>query len=529
MELLQKNILDLVRIFRRECRKRSEYERTTLYGANDMLLGLQLCMAEVNKKDFGDFTVSLSDLMETWKYLLHEKLHLISEDESMPEKYTDIKHCYDTLLNKSNALDLIDVYFKCVKKSPEFETGKLISKEQLLEFILGPPVCLDDDPLPPVIPSTPSRAKVHMKSKVRKILTSSLAVIVFLILAATSFIRALELGGKGYAPLDSDPLRKHIKGLCDFVRFTDKLEEILGEIPDPCVAGNRILSAIKMRLLKGRSSGDLFSVAVEEVVQELDVRIKNIINAQRKDAHVSSTDMSPARPKSYAINHCTAYCGRETVKTFLNLLDEEATSLPSRNKADLLYGDDSALVYGVDHILTLFRSPEQSSDSSPKSLRQRVQKRISEGKAKVKQTLIRSQFACTYREDMVPVQSTTVVDFDEHHHPTEILDPSVRQPILGTYFGNVQQKGNANKGSGGESSMPETKCLKRKQVELNTDNAICGNENEPPQKKVIAGSKTSKRPQNKLDSRPASGKSSKATAKNKLIAGQAKLTNFFRV
>ncbi|XP_043919521.1 PCNA-interacting partner-like [Protopterus annectens] len=360
MELLQKNILDLVRIFRRECRKRSEYERTTLYGANDMLLGLQLCMAEVNKKDFGDFTVSLSDLMETWKYLLHEKLHLISEDESMPEKYTDIKHCYDTLLNKSNVLDLIDVYFKCVKKSPKFETGKLISKEQLLEFILGPSVCLDDDPLPPVIPSTPSRAKVHMKSKLllvaKRLVCGYVNLLVntkndlapahilnvperglgrdaftdlkhsaqskqtSLFLAATSFIRALELGGKGYAPLDSDPLRKHIKGLCDFVRFTDKLEEILGEIPDPCVAGNRILSAIKMRLLKGRSSGDLFSVAVEEVVQELDVRIKNIINAQCKDAHVSNTDMSPARPKSYVINHCTAYCGRETVKTFLHTL-----------------------------------------------------------------------------------------------------------------------------------------------------------------------------------------------------------------
>ena len=49
----------------------------------------------------------------------------------------------------------------------------------------------------------------------------------------TSFVRAIQLGGKGYAPAESDPLRKHVKGLSDFVQFLDNLEEILGEIPDP--------------------------------------------------------------------------------------------------------------------------------------------------------------------------------------------------------------------------------------------------------------------------------------------------------
>lgn len=49
----------------------------------------------------------------------------------------------------------------------------------------------------------------------------------------TSFVRVLQLGGKGYAPAESDPLRKHVKGLSDFVHFLDNLEEILGEIPDP--------------------------------------------------------------------------------------------------------------------------------------------------------------------------------------------------------------------------------------------------------------------------------------------------------
>lgn len=51
--------------------------------------------------------------------------------------------------------------------------------------------------------------------------------------AVTSFVRALQLGGKGYAPAESDPLRKHVKGLSEFVHYLDNLEEILGEMTDP--------------------------------------------------------------------------------------------------------------------------------------------------------------------------------------------------------------------------------------------------------------------------------------------------------
>lgn len=50
---------------------------------------------------------------------------------------------------------------------------------------------------------------------------------------ATSFIRTLELGGKGYAPSPSDPLWAHVKGLSEFINFIDKLDEILGKIPNP--------------------------------------------------------------------------------------------------------------------------------------------------------------------------------------------------------------------------------------------------------------------------------------------------------
>ncbi|VCW84250.1 unnamed protein product, partial [Gulo gulo] len=77
-----------------------------------------------------------------------------------------------------------------------------------------------------------------------------------------------------------------------------------------------------MQLIKGQNSRDPFCKAVEEVTQDLDLRIKNIINSQQGDVVVSTTDISPARPKSYAINHGTAYCGRDTVKTLLVLLDE---------------------------------------------------------------------------------------------------------------------------------------------------------------------------------------------------------------
>ena len=58
-------------------------------------------------------------------------------------------------------------------------------------------------------------------------------LIIYILQAATSFARAVQLGGKGYAPAESNPLRKHVKGLSDFVHFTDNLEEILGDNPNP--------------------------------------------------------------------------------------------------------------------------------------------------------------------------------------------------------------------------------------------------------------------------------------------------------
>ncbi|NP_001387810.1 PCNA-interacting partner isoform 41 [Homo sapiens] len=198
---------------------------------------------------------------------------------------------------------------------------------------------------------------------------------------ATSFIRTIELGGKGYAPPPSDPLRTHVKGLSNFINFIDKLDEILGEIPNPSIAGGQILSVIKMQLIKGQNSRDPFCKAIEEVAQDLDLRIKNIINSQEGVVALSTTDISPARPKSHAINHGTAYCGRDTVKALLVLLDEEAANAPTKNKAELLYDEENTIHHHGTSILTLFRSPTQVNNSI-KPLRERICVSMQEKKIK---------------------------------------------------------------------------------------------------------------------------------------------------
>lgn len=74
----------------------------------------------------GEFTVSLSDVLLTWKYLLHEKLNLPIENMEMIDHYEDIRRTYDDFLKNSNMLDLIDVYKKCVVAS-NCETNANIS------------------------------------------------------------------------------------------------------------------------------------------------------------------------------------------------------------------------------------------------------------------------------------------------------------------------------------------------------------------------------------------------------------------
>ncbi|XP_038254630.1 PCNA-interacting partner isoform X4 [Dermochelys coriacea] len=490
MATFQQKILNMLKCFRRQWCLFADSERTTVCGADCMMMALQLSMAEVNKQLHGDFTVSLSDVVETWKYLLHDKLGLTCENMEAPENYADIKKTYDTFLKRSNMLDLIDICRKCHTLTSESEIEEM-------------------SPM------------------------------------ATSFIRMMELGGKGYAPSPFDTLRTHIKGLSDFVNFIDKLEEIIGEVLDPRIAGGRILSTIKMHLIKGRNSGDPFCRAAEEVLRDLDLRIKNIINSQHEAVTASTTGISPARPRLHAINHGTAYCGRETVKALLALLDEEAANLPTKNKAELLYGDENVTPFGITSVLTLFRSPAQSTRSSPKPLRQRIKTSVGERKIKMKQPLIRSQFACTYKDDVMTEKkdqhffSRSQIPTCIHPAPKRILalcleaetfaegvkSPPER-PALGTSSGNVHRNG--SKSEKAKSCQPRNKNSKRKHMDLNSEQVICSNENEPLQYTNIKRPKISNILQKKLDSKlDGAAKSNKAMAKNKLIAGQKKLTDFF--
>uniref|UniRef100_A0A8C4WRW3 PCNA-interacting partner n=1 Tax=Gopherus evgoodei TaxID=1825980 RepID=A0A8C4WRW3_9SAUR len=549
MATFQQKIINMIKCFRRQWCLFSYSERTTVCGADCMMMALQLSMAEVNKQLHGDFTVSLSDVVETWKYLLHDKLGLTYENMEAPENYADIKKAYDSFLKRSNMLDLIDICQQCHTLIPKSEIEEIshltpdqkrnnikICSEKFVYAYLSLLVNSNNDLALAHILNIPDRGLGREAFTDLKHAAQKRQMSIFLM--ATSFIRMIELGGKGYAPSPFDTLRTHVKGLSDFVNFVDKLEEIIGEVLDPRIAGGRILSTIKMHLIKGRNSGDPFCRAAEEVLQDLDLRIKNIINSQHEAVTANTTGMSPARPKLHAINHGTAYCGRETVKALLVLLDEEAANLPTKNKAELLYGDENVTPFGITSVLTLFRSPAQSTGSSPKPLRQRIKTSVGERKIKMKQPLIRSQFACTYKDDLMTEKkgqhffSRSQIPTCIHPAPKQMLSLYVKsppeRPALGTSSENVLP--NRSKSEKVKSCQPRNKSSKREHVALNSEKVICNNENEPSQYTNIKRPKVSNILQEKLDSRlDGAPKSNKAIARNKLIAGQKKLTDFFRL
>ncbi|XP_035415475.1 PCNA-interacting partner isoform X4 [Cygnus atratus] len=572
----QQKILNLIKCFRRQWHLFSNSERTTVCGADCMLMVLQLSMAEVNKQHHGDFMVSLNHVMETWKYLLHDKLGLSHENMEEPENYADVKKAYDTFLASSNMLDIIDVCQKCYALALLSEEES-IAPVQLLEFISG---IMNVPENSGCVPSTPapvnrqdqSNAKVMFMAK--KCVYSYLSLVVnskddlalahilnvpdrglgreaftklkhasqerkmSIFLMATSFIRTVELGGKGCAASLFDPLRVHVKGLSNFVNFIDKLEEILGEILDPRIAGGRILSTVKMHLIKGRSNGDPFCQSVEEVVQDLDLKIKNIIDSQHEVLTASTTGVSPTRPKLHSINHGTVYCGRDTVKVLLVLLDEEAVSAPTENKELLLCDDENLNMFGITSVLTLFRSPAQSDGSSPKPLRQRIQKSMDEKIIKMKQSSIKSQFACTYKNELSEIEghgffSSSQMSTCEHPAPKQHLQEGMNScldiPVLGTISENVHQNRNYTE-MGKLSCRPRKKNFRNEQMDLNNDKVICDEESELSLPKNAKKRKTSNHPQKKLDSKiDGKRKNNKTASKNKLIAGQAKLTQFFRL
>ncbi|XP_012729239.2 PCNA-interacting partner [Fundulus heteroclitus] len=576
----------MVKTFRKESHRVYQSERTTVHGADSMMMVLQLAMAEVNKQRGGEFNVALSDVLVAWKHLLLDKLHLPPPSAAPLENYELFLDAYQSFLKRSNTVDLVDVLAMC----KELRVGgsdpvEPVSPIQLFEFLSGN-VEIPDRPAP-LTPSSQSRnCCSQIKMAVRRVFCSYLSLLVnskndmalaltlnvparslehqaftdikraardsqtSLFLAVTSFVRAIQLGGKGYAPAESDPLRKHIKGLCDYVLFMDNLEEILGETPDPSVCGGKLLAAIRAALVKGRSSGDPVYAAAEDATKELKEKIVRLHQIHKQAANGDGTGISPARPKAYAVNHATAYGGRETVKVLMALLDEEALASPCPNKADLLSEDQPALS-GAEGtcVLMLFRSPEVSTGCSPEPLRNRVQSRLNLLKPKATQRLIRSQFACTYKDDpplnrVLDFPSTSQMPTCAHPAPKPNTSPSVEDWIdpdtedatakpsgksrrkehreVKRGVAPEQRSGNAQNGGGCPSNKRKTgiqmqsKGNKRKQLDSERHS---GSENEPPEKK-----------QHTRVSVKVPGKNvCKPSNKKKLIAGQGKLTSFFRV
>ncbi|KAM6153267.1 PCNA-interacting partner isoform 7-T7 [Erethizon dorsatum] len=335
--LNQKAVLAMIKVFRRNWRALCSSERTTLCGADSMLLVLQLAMAENNK---------LVKLLAKRVFFSYLNLLVNSKDDLALAHILNIP---DRGLGREAFTDL-----------------KHAAREKQMSIFL----------------------------------------------VATSFIRRIELGGKGYAPSPSDPLRKHIKGLSNFINFIDKLHEILGEIPNP-------------------------------------------------------------------------------------------------------------------------RSPIQVDNSLMKPLRERISKSVQEKKIKMKQTLIRSQFSCTYKDDgMISRDKRNNINSCVLHVENDLsegVDSSVGRSTIGTRSGNVHLDRSKNdKLSRKSNSQTGNKSSKRKQVDLDGENILCDNGNKPPQHKNVKIPKISNDLQKKLDGRLARvAKGSKCAAKTKLITGQTKLTQFF--
>ncbi|NWZ77045.1 PARI protein, partial [Poecile atricapillus] len=570
MVTFQEKILHLVKCFRKQWPLFSNSERTTVCGADCMLMALQLSMAEVNKQYHGDFTVSLSDVLETWNYLLRDKLGLY-ENTKEPENYAEVKKGYHAFLARSNMLDLIDIYQKCCSLGLLAE-DESISPVQLLEFISGVMNAQEDNDS---VLSTPMQinrqGQEHMKVTIlaKKSVCSYLSLLVnskddvalarilnvpdrglgreaftnlkhvsqerkmSIFLMATSFIRTIELGGRNSASSLYDPLRAHVKGLSSFVNFIDKLQEIVGEILNTRIAGGRILSTVKMHLIKGRSNGDPFCQAVEEVVQDLDLKIKNIIDSQQEALTASTTGVSPARKSCCIVS-------RLTLKQLQGLsvvwLGNIAAVLVFRRICGLRPLTNLGILE-VHCNFTVYRKP--SKKKAPQS-RNPGLPFSSDWYLQMKQPSIKSQFACTYKNDLSEMsgQHSHAIPTCKHPVPkqhleagkcTEGTNSCLDVLGLGTISESVHQTRSYTE-MGKLSCQPRNKNSGNEQMDLNNGKIICDKESEPSLQKITKRLKTSDSSKKELDSKTGGKrKQTKAASKNKLIAGQAKLTRFFQL
>ncbi|NXN97132.1 PARI protein, partial [Rhinopomastus cyanomelas] len=578
MTALHQRVLNVITCFRRQWRLFADYERTTVCGADCMLMALQLSMAEVNKQLHGDFTVSLSELLETWKYLLHDKLGLSYENMKEPENYAGVKEAYSAFLARSSVLDLIDVCQKCcdLQLLSEEESVEAV---QLLEFISGMRN-VQENTRSVVSTAVNSQGQENEKVAVlaRKCVCSYLSLLVnskddlalahilnvpdrglgreafnklkhasrerkmSIFLMATSFVRTLELGGRGCASSLCDPLRGHVKGLSDFVHFIDKLQEIVGETSDPRVAGGRILSTVRMHLIKGRSNGDPFCQAVEEVVQDLDLKIKNIIDSRRGAPTASTSGVSPARVMRllFSLACCSSHVTGDNLSYMRHcfpLIWNIAVVLVQKGICGFRRLANLGMLQVHCHF-ALYRNP--SKEKAPQSKKPSCQysKLIPDCYLQMKQPSIKSQFACTYKTGLSERKCLSSRCAPACREPaparrfraasaSEGLNPCLAAPVLGTISENVHQT-RSYPGTGRLGSQPRNKGSRSEQMDLNNGKVICGTGSEPALRRNAKRPKASSSSQKDLDSEAdGKGRRRRAGSRDKLIAGQAKLTHFF--
>ncbi|KFP54899.1 PCNA-interacting partner [Cathartes aura] len=349
---------------------------------------------------------------------------------------------------------------------------------------------------------------------------------------ATSFIRTVELGGRGCASSLFDPLRVHVKGLSNFVNFIDKLQEIVGEILNPRIAGGRILSTVKMHLIKGRSNGDPFCQAVEDVVQDLDMKIKNIIDSQHEVLTASTTGVSPARVMGLLLFFLLFSFTRKQM-SFASLVLKRICGLRTLTNLGMLE---------VHCNFTVYRNPsKEKAPQSKKSQSAFLIKLILDCYLQMKQSSIKSQFACTYKNELSEIKgqhflsssqiATCIHPAPKQHlkagYLTEGMNSCLDVPVLGTISENVHQTRSYTE-MGKLTCQPRKNNSKNEQMDLNNNKVICDKESEPSLQKNAKRPKISNNPQKELDSKiGGKRKHSKTASKNKLIAGQAKLTHFF--
>ncbi|NXG60824.1 PARI protein, partial [Hemiprocne comata] len=301
------------------------------------------------------------------------------------------------------------------------------------------------------------------------------------------------------------------------------------------IAGGRILSTVKKHLIKGRSNGDPFCQAVEEVVEDLDLKIKNIIDSQHDVLTASTTGVSPAR-KSCCIVNTFILKQLQGISVVWLLVLKRICGLRTLTNLGMLE---------VHCNFTVYRNPSKEKAPQSKKSQSAFLMKLSRVfcMSTGKQSSIKSQFACTYKNELSEVkgqhflsssQIPTCIHPSSKQHLkagclTEGMNSCLDVPVLGTISENVHQT-RSYTDMGKLTCQPRDKNSKKEQMDLNNDKVICDKESEPSLQKNAKRPKTSNNPQKELNSKiDGKRKHSKTASKNKLIAGQAKLTNFFRL